>query len=86
MEEEEEGILGPSEQEKADLFQLLQHQQRSMQLIQESIKAIERGNGPGDNGNTSIAQQHHLSDLPLLYPLRGKHTIFIYHICLLLFN
>lgn len=32
--------------EKADLFQLLQHQERSMQLIRDSIQAIERGELP----------------------------------------
>jgi hypothetical protein len=42
-----EGDVTEQDKEKADLYLLLQHQERSMQLIRASIQAIERGEGLG---------------------------------------
>jgi hypothetical protein len=42
-----EGEASEQDKEKADLYLLLQHQERSMQLIRASIQAIERGEGLG---------------------------------------
>ena len=50
--------LSEQEQERADLYALLQHQERSMQLIRDSIQAIEQKNSEHPTTTSSTSSSY----------------------------